>query len=393
MFLVCGRAKLAVCVGVVGASAVGVALAAICYWSKRRRLRGIRDRNGYAARRRPRKPIGYADLRSVRLLRRLRLEPSFRHSLFCRGCLSPDASSLWLLFEQEVKEDSGATHIRLVVCRYSLLTFRTVPVIVFDNFVRAGNMNFSFCDKYFILEAQNQGRIDLFTCDFTGNLRRMRLAVPDVGETVCGRLYYDGISPYSDRLFMHRFGADSPPKLRIFRYEAPLQGDDEWQIRSVHTKTLPIRDPFWIPGTTFYIGSFFGPGMTMGFIVNEFDSEWEYCYLYHGDLEIGEMKQFRDSTEAMPTRQELGIRRFFTFGEATEETEGRFPIFAYDLQPRTLQALALDSLLKSSPGLKDQEPKVLEAIGIPPAIVDELAEHKALEARADSITTVDLEKL
>ncbi len=59
-------------------------------------------------------------------------------------------------------------------------------------------------------------------------------------------------------------------------------------------------------------------------------------------------------------------RRAVMIGKPTTDTKERLPIYAADLQPRSLEALALESLLKNSPELKDRDPQVLKEIGIPP---------------------------
>ncbi len=69
-----------------------------------------------------------------------------------------------------------------------------------------------------------------------------------------------------------------------------------------------------------------------------------------------------------------------SIGKEPDESGG-LPIHAIDLQPRSLKALAMDSLLKNQPNVADWEQNTLKTIGIPPAIVEEIGRHKVLEQR------------
>ncbi len=86
-------------------------------------------------------------------------------------------------------------------------------------------------------------------------------------------------------------------------------------------------------------------------------------------------------------------RQVIMVDRATNENEGRLPIYAIDLQPRSLKALALDSLLKNFPSLTDLDPQILKTVGVPPVIVEEIAQHKKLEEQAPSIPMIDLDQI
>ncbi len=75
--------------------------------------------------------------------------------------------------------------------------------------------------------------------------------------------------------------------------------------------------------------------------------------------------------------------------EATKKTEERQSIHAIDLQPRSLKALAMDSLLKNFPNMTNLDTQTLKTIGIPANIVDEIDQHKAL-GNQTAPTVVDL---
>ncbi len=171
-------------------------------------------------------------------------------------------------------------------------------------------------------------------------------------------------------------------------------------------------DPNWSP-RSYYIGSdsvmlydltsslaretcciYNGPKGTLELkSISDLDPQWQILLKFEQDF----FKIHHPFPDASCIRGFTGIpeerRQVITVDKATKKNEGRLPIYAIDLQPRSLKALALDSLLKNFPSLTDLDPKVLKTVGVPPVIVEELTQHKKLEEQVPSIPVIDLAKI
>ncbi len=246
-------------------------------------------------------------------------------------------------------------------------------------------INFSVWNNYLLIEVETDGRIDFLIHDYIWrSSRTVQLKVPDdVGETFYGGPYYDQLCAFSDGLFLLKFGPEVPGKIQIFRYEPGLD-ENAWQIKSVHTNTFPLLNRLR------YLSVSSSSSQKIIFNTYGAEEERKNYYIYDGELECWEVKGREDVLEAWWCPETF--RRTFRIDKAATE-KGRFPIYAIDVQPRTLKALALDSLLNSSPELSNRHPLLLKSIGIPSLIVDEITKHKALEADADSVPVFELTEL
>ncbi len=396
---VSGRLKFALCVGAFGLTAVGIVLASFYYRKKRHsQLSSIK----WCPQRR--QIVGYADLRSV-LPGFPRLYPNFTR----RSCLSPDPSSFWVVFPQKVNEETAegsAFHYRLVICHFSLLTLNTVPVLVLDNYLWR-NFDFFWGANCVLIEAESTGRIDLLIYDFNvKKLRRMRLEVPDEeGDNYYQGLYFDLITAFPDTIFMFRLVNGSPRKVQVFRYERAAESE-EWEIRKIVTRTFLTEDPSWHP-------LLHCTSSKKIILMDPYsEQEWHRCYIYDGNSDSWDVKAIEDmevqwqiplefmrtflnvwqmALDHCLTGTEKQLRRAFMVDEATEETGKCHPIYAVDLQPRSLKGLAFDCLLKNFPSMKDLDGGTLKEVGIAPPVVDEMSRHKALEDAEDIPIIINLD--